>query len=520
MFCRRFSSVNNCQGYARMIADLALVHLCMVAAYATAVLYHFSRQNLQMANTLIESFRAYYLFTFLPLSLVFPVVFVLTGFYTRYPSYPLRHKLQTVARGTVVASFLFLGAQSFLVPTHLVPRSVALTFCLWSVAAIAGARLLKQAILRYLPESPEPRADAKTSEGPILVIGGAGYIGSNLVRQLLDSGRKVRVLDNLVYGYDAIKDVMDHPDFELVMGDCRNIKTVVGAVKGASAIVHLAAIVGDPACEHDKQTALEVNYAATRMVAEVARGAGIDRFVFASSCSVYGASDSIVDEESAVCPISVYAQTKVDSERALLACSSDSFHPTILRFATVFGYSYRPRFDLVVNLLTARANQDKLITIYNGQQWRPFIHVWDIAAAIICALNAPLNLVSGEVFNVGDSRLNYTLSQIAEIIGSMFPGTRVEHIENEDRRDYRVAFDKIRNRLGFQCRWSLEEGILELKRALDEKTITDYKDPYYNNHKYLQNAGSPSNTDAIDVEIMAAFASGVATSKLALTTPS
>jgi len=513
---RRLNSINNYHSYARILVDLALVHLCMVAAYATAVLYHLSRHNLWMANALTESFRGYYWLTFLPLSLIFPVVFVFTGFYTRYPSYPLRHKLATVARGAMVASLLFLGAQFFLAPAQPAPRSVALTFCVWSVVAIAGARLLKQPILRYLVDSPEPTA-TRNAEGPILVIGGAGYIGSNLVRQLLDGGRKVRVLDNLVYGYDAIKDVMDNPDFELVIGDCRNIKTVVGAVKGASAIVHLAAIVGDPACEQDKQTAREINYAATRMIAEVARGAGIERFVFASSCSVYGANEAIVDEQSAVNPISVYAQTKVDSERALLACSSETFHPTILRFATVFGYSYRPRFDLVVNLLTARANQDKLITIFNGQQWRPFIHVWDIAAAIIKTLNAPLQAVSGEIFNVGDSRLNYTLSQIAEIIGGLFPGTRVEHIENDDRRDYRVSFDKVRNRLEFQCRWSLEDGILELKRAFDEKTITDYKDPYYNNYQFLQTAGSPSNTDAIDGHIMAAFAADQGS--LALTSP-
>jgi nucleoside-diphosphate-sugar epimerase len=499
----RLSTINKCYASVRIIADLILVHLSMVAAFAAVALFYLTGHKMVAVNTLTQSFGPYYSSTFLLSSLVFPIVFLLTGLYTRHPSYQLLERLLHIVRSTTVATLLFLGIQVVVPVSHPIPRSVLLAFCLFAAGMIAGARLLKQPVLRYFADPSEPAAPA---EGPVLVIGGAGYIGSNMVRRLLENGRKVRVLDNLVYGYDAIKDVMGNPDFELIVGDCRNIKSVVGAVKGASAIVHLAAIVGDPACEHDKKTALEINYAATRMVAEVARGAGIERFVFASSCSVYGANERMVDEQSPVNPISVYAQTKVDSESALLASRSATFHPTILRFATVFGNSYRPRFDLVVNLLTARANQEKLITIYNGQQWRPFIHVRDIAESIVLILNSPLASVSGEIFNVGDSRLNYTLGQIADIISGIFPGTQVEHVDNHDRRDYRVCFDKIRKRLGFQCRWTIEEGILELKRAFEEGTIVDYTDPYYNNIKYLQSAGSPSNTDAMDIRVMAAFA--------------
>lgn len=497
--------MNNWQAYGRLIVDFVLVQLCMAAAYAVAVLYHLSRRDVVMADTLMDTFASYYWFTFLPLSLLFPAVFVIAGFYTRYRTYQFRHKFLQVGRGATIAALLFLGGHYFLAPGKPAPRSVALAFCVLAVAAVSGARLLKRPLLRCLDDA-QGRAADKSEPEVVLVIGGAGYIGSNLVRQLLQTGRKVRVLDNLVYGYDAIKEVLNDPNVELVIGDCRNIKTVVGAVQGVNAIVHLAAIVGDPACDHDKQTALEVNYAATRMIAEVARGAGIRRFVFASSCSVYGANEMIVDEQSAPNPISIYAQTKVDSETALLACESETFHPTILRLATVFGNSYRPRFDLVVNLLTARANQDRLITIFNGQQWRPFIHVKDIAQAILLTLDAPVETVSGEIFNVGDSRLNFTLSQIAEIIQGVFPGTAVEHIDNQDRRDYRVSFEKIHSRLGFECRWTILEGVLELKRAFEEKQITDYKDPYYNNVNYLKAAGSPSNTDAMDVRIMAAFA--------------
>ena len=178
------------------------------------------------------------------------------------------------------------------------------------------------------------------AEGTVLVLGGAGYIGSSLVRKLLESGRKVRVVDSLVYGDEPLRGVFGHPNLEMRIGDCRNIQDMVAAVRGVDSIIDLAAIVGDPACEQDKQTALEINYAATRMLIEVAKGHGIQRFIFASSCSVYGATDVMMDENSAVKPISLYGQTKLDSEHALLAARTDTFHPTILRLATVFGLSF------------------------------------------------------------------------------------------------------------------------------------------------------------------------------------
>jgi len=291
-----------------------------------------------------------------------------------------------------------------------------------------------------------------------------------------------------------------------MVGDCRNMQDVVRAVRGVDAVVDLAAIVGDPACEQDRDAALEINYGATRMMIELAKGHGIGRFLFASSCSVYGATEQEVDERSNLNPISLYAQTKVDSERALLAAASDEFHPTILRFATVFGLGYRPRFDLVVNLLSARANQDGKITIYNGQQWRPFIHVRDVVEAIVMTLEAPVRRVSGEIFNVGDRCLNYTLQNIAELIQKTFPGTSIEQVENSDLRNYRVNFDKIRNRMGFEARYSIREGVEELRGAFDERLIHDYKDLRYHNQRYLEVAGVVPNKAEIDALVMAAFA--------------
>jgi len=208
-------------------------------------------------------------------------------------------------------------------------------------------------------------------------------------------------------------------------------------------------------------------------------------------------------------PISLYAQTKVDSEHALLNAKTASFHPVILRLATVFGNSYRPRFDLVVNLLTAKALREGVITIYNGEQWRPFIHVSDVARGFAHALEAPLDLVSAQVYNLGDSRLNYTLSRVAETIQNLIPETRVEHVTNPDRRNYRVCFDKVKNELGFECAIDLEQGVKDLSDALQTGRIADYLDPLYHNQRFLKTTGPLTTHAEIDAQVMAAFAMAV-----------
>ena len=345
----------------------------------------------------------------------------------------------------------------------------------------------------------------ETEIRPVLVIGGAGYIGCWLVRRLLDQGRRVRIMDNAVYGLEPIHDLLSHPSLEHLNGDSRNIQDVVKAMRGISSVVHLAAIVGDPACEIDHKTTIEINYAATRMLVEIAKGYGVERFLFASSCSVYGATDELMDEESAVEPISLYGKTKVSSEQALLKAADNNFHPVLMRFATVFGLSNRPRFDLVVNLLSAKASQDHVITIFNGRQWRPFVHVKDLAEAMMLLLKAPLRAVSRQVFNVGDNRLNHTLGDVAEVIQRVIPGTRVEHVENSDRRNYRVRFDKIEREIGFRCRYSLEDGVREIKLAFDSGTIDNYRNIHFSNQVFLRESGTPVNKSDFDAQVMAAF---------------
>lgn len=491
--------------YWRLLGDFILIHVCLVMALAFAVTSYTVLGWQDTAREIAGYFPRYYGRFFWPLSVVFPVVFLLSGLYTRSRIYTPRYRTLVILRATGVAILLFLAANYIAFRDDLVSRSVAIWFSILLAATLTAVHTLPAEFRDAPSEASEKPRRGHRESNVVLVVGGAGYIGSILVRRLLESGAKVRLLDRLVYGYASIEDILRHPNLDLVVGDCRNIQTVVGAVRGAKAIIDLAAIVGDPACEEDRQTALETNYAATRMLIEVAKGHRIRRFIFASSCSVYGATEEIADEHSAVCPISLYAQTKVDSERALLRARNEFFHPTILRFATVFGYSHRPRFDLVVNLLSAKAYQEGVITIFNGDQWRPFIHVRDAAESIVHLLHAPLGVVSGQVFNIGSPQMNYTLTQVADKIREAFPDTRVEHVENADRRNYRVSFQKFRNQIGFDCRRTIEEGILELKQAFEDRKVVDYKDVFYDNRKFIEAIGASTHTDETDALVMAAF---------------
>jgi len=492
----------------RIVADFLTVHASMLMALAVSVTYRTALGNGVAAAQLMRGFRHYYLAFFGVLSPVFPVVFFFLGFYSHTRAYAGKQKVWIILRGVVLAVTLFFAADFLLFKMQSTGRSVAVPFVVLAGVGLCSSRLLKA----YLESRFVRRTEAAApSPKRVLVVGGAGYIGSLLVERLLRSGYKVRVLDSLLYGGEPLRHAMHHPNFELMAGDCRNIQDVVKAVRGVESIVQLAAIVGDPACEQDHTAALEINYAATRMLIEIAKGHGVSRVIFASSCSVYGATELEVDEQSEVGPVSFYGQTKVDSERALLESRSDTFHPTILRFATVFGLSYRPRFDLVVNLLTAKAAQERLITIYNGQQWRPFIHVRDLVEAVALVLQAPARLVAGQILNVGDSRLNHTLSEVADVIADAFPATRVEHVDNADRRNYRVSFRKIEEALGFHAEYSLRDGIEELKAAFETGLITDYTDVRYHNQRFLLAAGSPCHKSDVDAKVMAAFSGAPAT---------
>jgi nucleoside-diphosphate-sugar epimerase len=344
----------------------------------------------------------------------------------------------------------------------------------------------------------------------VLLIGGAGYIGSALLPMLLENGYHVRLLDLFLYGAEAIKDFLHHPRLEIMRADFRHVDKVVEATKNMDAVIHLGAIVGDPACALDEDLTIEVNLMATRMIAEVAKGSGVSRFIFASTCSVYGACDEAlsehselkpvsldehsklkpvsVGEHSELKPVSLYARSKIASERVLLSLSDTNFAPTVLRFGTIYGLSGRTRFDLVVNLLTAKALVEGQITILGGEQWRPFVHVRDAALAVFKTLEAPFPLVKHETFNVGSNEQNYTIYQIGVMINQFVPAAQiVDQGADTDRRNYRVNFNKIRDILGFAPAWVVEEGVVQVIEAIKSGKIKDYRDPRYSNVKFLGN---------------------------------
>ena len=333
-----------------------------------------------------------------------------------------------------------------------------------------------------------PRLWKKPTQRTVLVIGGAGYIGSALLPKLLARGHRVRLLDRFFYGSEPVRNVLNHRNLEIIRADFRRVDKLVECMEGVDAVIHLGAIVGDPACALDHDLTIEVNLMATRTIAEVAKGYGIRRFIFASTCSVYGAStdDALLTEESSLNPVSLYAITKLASERVLMNLAGENFSPTCLRFSTIYGLSGRTRFDLVVNLLTAKGVMDGEITIQGGDQWRPFLHVDDAALALLHTLESPLAQVHQQVFNVGSDEQNYTIQQIGEIIKEMVPSAKLLNLGLDgDRRNYRADFKKIREQLGFVPRWSVARGIGQVIDVIRSGEVKDYRAAKYSNVKFL-----------------------------------
>lgn len=320
----------------------------------------------------------------------------------------------------------------------------------------------------------------------VLVTGGAGYIGSTLAPMLLADGHAVRVLDTLIHGGGALLPVWSHPKFEFIRGDVRDRDAVSRSLEGVDAVVHLAAIVGDPACSRQPDLAKETNLDASLALLEEARRRGISRFVFASTCSNYGRmSDptSYVDETSVLAPISLYAETKVAVERATLeAPSSNGFCPTLLRFATVYGVSPRMRFDLTVNEFTLEMVGRGRLVVFGEQFWRPYVHVADAARAIAAVLESPPDHVRREVFNVGSTEENYRKLDLVELVREHAPDAAVEFVQKkEDPRDYRVSFAKIQERLGFVLSKSVRDGIADVASLVRQGVLSDFERPEYRN---------------------------------------
>lgn len=332
-------------------------------------------------------------------------------------------------------------------------------------------------------------AKGKDRSHRVLVIGGAGYIGSVMTRFLLKRGYPVSVLDSLMFGYAPLKELDNHPAYRFYRGDARNIQDLLTAMEDVDTVVHLAAIVGDPACELDHHATIDINYEASKILVEACLHKKVTRLLFASTCSVYGAGKDggLLTEESPLNPVSLYAETKLRSEEAILSKAEPPLAVTIFRLATAFGFSYRPRFDLVVNVLTARALEDGEISIFGGSQWRPNVHVFDVVRAFVAAIEAPVETIDRKIFNLGSEKENYRISELGDLVKQALPQTKIKTVDAAiDMRDYRVGFDKIEKSLGWSARVSVPDGIQEIIEAYRQKKFGHYADKIYSNLKHLQ----------------------------------
>ncbi|MFH1944798.1 MAG: NAD(P)-dependent oxidoreductase [Acidobacteriota bacterium] len=323
----------------------------------------------------------------------------------------------------------------------------------------------------------------------ILVTGGAGYIGSWVVRQILQDGRRVLVVDNLSFGGESLVDVWTHPDFDFINADITSLRDMksIFSEHQISAVIHLAAVVGDPACARQPDLAERVNKTASEQLLDLSQRHRVERFIFASTCSNYGRMedpDGFVDETSPLAPISLYAEQKVGFEKLLLneIQKKESFSPTCLRFSTAYGVSPRMRFDLTLNEFTKELSLGRALDIFGEQFWRPYCHAHDLARAVLTVLQSPPEKVAFNVFNVGDSSENYQKKTLVQEISKVIPESDVKYFQkDEDPRDYRVSFEKIKREIGFVIKSTVREGIREIHALIQSGIITDPDSSRYKN---------------------------------------
>jgi len=477
----------------RVIADALLINIATLSALAVRLLYIVAFSdvdaNINYRTTFWEYLKAYGNSAWL-LTLTCLVIFAISGFYTYGRFYRGRYKVLIVVQAVSIG-YLIFGSLTFLSKGVLyIPRGALVLSWVLSIVLLTLARAWSSVLRTILRSERNAGRPENRPIHKVLVIGGAGYIGSALLPKLLEKGYQVRVVDLLLYGTEPIEKFLEHPHLEVMQADFRQIDKIVEAMRDVDAVIHLGGIVGDPASALDEELTTEINLIATRMIAEVAKGSGVGHFIFASTCSVYGASDQMLDERSELNPVSLYARSKIASEKVLLQMADEHFAPVILRFGTIYGLSGRTRFDLVVNLLTAKAYVDKEITIFGGEQWRPFLHVDDAAQALLQVLEAPKGLVRNQIFNVGSNEQNFTIRQVGEIVHSFVADAIIVNKgEDVDRRNYWVNFNKINHALGFAPNWTVEQGVEQVLQALRSGRVGDYKDARYSNVKFLTEEG-------------------------------
>jgi nucleoside-diphosphate-sugar epimerase len=326
----------------------------------------------------------------------------------------------------------------------------------------------------------------------VLLVGGAGYVGSVLAEELLERGYAVKILDRLYYGDAGLREIRDR--VELVVADMRVLPPDL--LEDVDAVVNLGGLSNDPTAEYNPKANYEMNTLATRALAEMCRAAGLRRFVFASSCSIYdrgvgdGEKDIVQDEDTPVAPMAAYSRSKHDAENILLDMAGDDFCPVILRKGTVYGFSHRMRYDLVVNTFVKTALSQRYVNLhYGGEMWRPLVDVRDVAQAYILALQAEEDKVSGQVFNV--AHRNYRISELALRVRDALHQAGVEAEIRVDYgykgvRSYRIATQKIERTLGFRPKVGVEESVVDMVEKIRRYGYTDFDNPRYYNIRWMR----------------------------------
>ena len=316
----------------------------------------------------------------------------------------------------------------------------------------------------------------------ILVTGGAGYVGAVLIPKLLHAGYKVKVLDLYIYGDHVLNAVKNNPNLKEIKGDIRDRELLKKEIPGNDAVIHLACISNDPSYELDPDLGKSINYDAFVNLVDVSKKSGVKRFIYASSSSVYGVKDEPeVTEDLPLEPLTDYSKYKALCEKVLMDAAADDFIVTVIRPSTVCGYSPRMRLDLTVNILTNHAINNDKITVFGGEQKRPNLHIEDMADLYLFLLEQPEQKIHKKIYNVGYE--NFKVKEIAEMVNETLGGNiPIVTTPSDDNRSYHVSSKKIKDELGFEAKHSIQEAILDLKRAFDEGKITNPMDDirYYN----------------------------------------
>ncbi len=327
----------------------------------------------------------------------------------------------------------------------------------------------------------------------VLVAGGAGYIGSVLVPVLVEHGHRVTVLDRLYFGNTLAKLAAEVGPTRLnvVRGDTRTFDPKI--LEGVEAVIDVAGISNDPSCELEPELTKSVNIDGGKRLARLAHEAGVRRYVYSSSCSVYGHGEGLgLTEKSGRHPVSLYARAKAEIEDHLQELQktprgAGPFEIVLLRLATVFGLSPRMRFDLAVNVMTKNAYVNRRITVDGGgRQWRPFVHVRDVADAFALAILADARLVAGQIFNVGSNTNNVQILNLAFRVRDAVPGTEVAHAPTDpDLRDYNVAFERITRELDYSTKRTIDDGIREVLQAIKDGQLDPDERRWYTLKQYV-----------------------------------